>query len=66
MDALVRIDKRLLGKAFRIGRLRTRSATIEQALTEFIMRREQLQITEIFGTIDIDPAYDYKSQRNRP
>ena len=65
MTTPVRIYKPLLERSFRIGGLRTRRSTVEQALTEFIARREQLRITEIFGTVDFDPDYNYKTQRRR-
>lgn len=30
-----------------------------------IAKRKRLEILDLFGTIDFDPTYDYKSERNR-
>lgn len=59
------IDDKLLDEALRIGRHRTRKAAVNEALKEYIQRRKQLGILELFGQIDYDPAYDDKAQRKR-
>jgi Arc/MetJ family transcription regulator len=61
----LQIDDKLLNKALKVGGQRTKKATVTQALEEYIRRREQLKISEVFGTIDVDPSYDYKAQRRR-
>ncbi|MFP4101636.1 hypothetical protein [Coleofasciculus sp.] len=38
---------------------------IEAALSEYIKRRKQLKILELFGTMDYEEDYDYKQQRKR-
>ena len=32
---------------------------------EFIARREQARILDLFGSVEIDPEYDYKAERSR-
>jgi Arc/MetJ family transcription regulator len=59
------IDDRLLQEAQRIGGHRTKKATITEALEEYIQRRKQAQILELFGKVDFDATYNYKKQRNR-
>jgi len=59
------IDDRLLQEAQKIGGQRTKKATVTEALEEYIQRRKQVKILELFGTIDFDPSYDYKKQRRR-
>lgn len=59
------IDDQLLAEALRVGGLRTKKATVTEALQEYIQRRKQARILELFGTIDYDPQYDYKKQRSR-
>jgi Arc/MetJ family transcription regulator len=59
------IDDRLLDEAQRIGGHRTKKATVTEALEEYIQRRKQARILELFGTVDFDPKYNYKKQRNR-
>lgn len=60
------IDDRLLEEAQKIGGHRTKKATVTEALREYIQRRKQAKIVELFGTIDFDPKYDYKRQRRKP
>ncbi|MBN2191248.1 MAG: type II toxin-antitoxin system VapB family antitoxin [Polyangiaceae bacterium] len=59
------IDDDLLTEAQRVGGHRTKKATVTEALEEYIRRRRQQQIVELFGTVDFDPTYDYKRQRRR-
>jgi Arc/MetJ family transcription regulator len=59
------LDDRLLDEALRIGGRRTKKETVTEALVEYIQRRKQGRITELFGTIEYDPKYDYKQQRRR-
>ena len=59
------IDDRLLEEALRIGGQRTKKATVTEALEEYIQRRKQAKILELFGTVEFDPTYDYKKQRRR-
>ncbi len=59
------LDEKLLEQALRVGGEKTKKATVTQALREYIQRRKQAAIVDLFGTIDLDPGYDYKSQRRR-
>ena len=60
------IDDKLLEEALRVGGLRTKKDTVNEALREYIQRRRQAKILELFGKIDFAPDYDYKKQRRRP
>ncbi len=57
------IDDQLLNEALAIGGHRTKRETVNDALREFIQRRRRLNSLDAFGTIDFDPAYDYKQAR---
>jgi hypothetical protein len=59
------IDDRLLDEALRAGGHRTKKATVTEALQEYIQRRKQARVVDIFGTIDFDEAFDYKAARRR-
>ena len=59
------IDDRLLTEAQKISGHRTKKATVTQALEEFIQRRKQVKILELFGKVEFDPKYDYKKQRRK-
>jgi len=65
MPTNLAIDDVLLEEARRVGGHRTKKATVTEALQEYILRRRQLRILDLFGKIEIDPAYDYKKQRRR-
>lgn len=65
MPTNLAIDDRLLEEAQRIGGHRTKKATVTEALQEYIQRRRQAKILDLFGTIEVDPRYDYKKQRSR-
>ncbi|HEV8245152.1 MAG TPA: type II toxin-antitoxin system VapB family antitoxin [Polyangiaceae bacterium] len=59
------IDDALLEEARRIGGQKTKRATVTEALNEYIQRRKQRRVVELFGKIEVDPKYDYKVQRRR-
>lgn len=59
------IDDRLLSEAQRIGGRPTKKATVTEALQEYIQRRKQARIVDLFGTVEFDPSYDHKKQRKR-
>jgi Arc/MetJ family transcription regulator len=65
MPTNLAIDDSLLEEARRIGGHRTKKATVTEALTEYIARRKQEQIIDLFGKVEFDPKYDYKNQRKR-
>jgi len=59
------IDDSLLHEALAIGGLKTKKDTVNLALKEFVDRRKQSEIINIFGKMDPDPDYDYKRGRTR-
>ena len=60
------IDDALIVEAQTIGGAATKKAAVTEALVEYIQRRKQIQIVSLFGTVEYDPEYDYKSIRARP
>ncbi len=65
MPTNLALDDALLDEAVRIGGKATKKATVTEALEEYIARRKQARIIDLFGAIDFDPKYDYKAQRKR-
>ena len=59
------IDPALLDKALEIGGEKTKKATVNRALREFIARREQERLPDLFGKLDWDEEFDYKRERSR-
>ncbi len=65
MTTNIEIDPTLIQEALTLGEHQTEKIVIEAALQEYIQRRKQLKVLELFGTIDYDPDYDYKQQRRQ-
>jgi hypothetical protein len=65
MATNLQLDDALIKRAVRLGRHRTKRAAVTQALSDYVQRLEQEKIVPLFGTIEYDPAYDYKKQRGR-
>jgi Arc/MetJ family transcription regulator len=59
------IDDKLLRQALRLGKQRTKKATVNEALREYVQRRQRLQALKLFGAVDFDPSYDYKAERKK-
>jgi Arc/MetJ family transcription regulator len=59
------LDPDLLDRAFRISGEPTKKAAVTRALREFIARREQRRIAELFGKLEWDASFDYKAERTR-
>jgi len=65
MATNIEIDEALLGEALRVGGHRTKKATVNEALAEYVLHRKQAGVLRLFGTVDVDPSYDYKTQRKK-
>ena len=57
------IDARLLAEAKEIGGKKTKKETVNEALLEYIQRRKQREILDLFGCVAYDEKYDYKAGR---
>lgn len=59
------LDEKLLERALKVGGLGTKRETVNAALQEFVARRQQRKIVDLFGKIHWDSKYDYKKGRSR-
>jgi hypothetical protein len=59
----LQINDKLLSRAKKVGGFRSKKDTVNEALAEFLRRREQLSVIDLFGTVEFDPAFDYKKSR---
>lgn len=57
------IDDWLIEEAKILGRHRTEKGAVIEALQEYIQRRKQMKILNMFNTIEYEQDYDYKKQR---
>jgi hypothetical protein len=65
MTTTLVIDDELIEEACVIGKHKSPTEVVIEALREYIQYRKQLQILTLFGTIDYDETYGYKEQRQR-
>lgn len=65
MPTNLAIDPELLERALAVSGQKTKKAAVTQALREFIARRQQKRLLELFGSLDWRPDYDYKAERSR-
>ncbi len=65
MAANLDVDSASLDKALKVSGERTKKAAVTKALREFIARREQRGILELFSTLEWNSGYDYKGERSR-
>ena len=59
------IDPELIERALALSGEKTKKAAVTKALQEFIARREQKRLLELFASLEWAPGYDYKSERSR-
>ncbi len=59
------LDNNLVALVQKIGHHKTKKEAVTAALKEYIAHRKQLEIIDLFGTIDFDKNYDYKKARRR-
>ena len=63
MPTNLAIDEKLLNEALTIGGYKTKRETVNEALREFVQRRQRLELVKLFGKVDYDIRYDYKRER---
>ena len=63
MPTNLAIDDQLLDQARSVGGFRTKRETVNEALREFIQRRQRLELARLAGKVAYDPQYDYKRER---
>lgn len=59
------LDPDLLDRVLELSGETTKKAAVTLALGEFIARREQKKVAELFGKLEWDPAHDDKGERGR-
>lgn len=59
------LDDALLEQALKLSGKRTKRETVNAALAEFVARRRQRRVLELFGRLEWDPRFDYKKERER-
>jgi Arc/MetJ family transcription regulator len=63
MSTNIEIDQDLLNEVLVLGGFKTKKAAVNEALAEYVRVRKNRNIIQLFGQIEYDPAYFYKSER---
>jgi Arc/MetJ family transcription regulator len=59
------LDPQLLNQVLELSGEPTKKAAVTLALKEFVARREQKKVADLFGKLDWDASFDYKAERSR-
>lgn len=57
------LDEALVEDAMRYVEVKSKRELLDLALREFIAARRRPDLSDLFGTVEIDPDYDYKALR---
>ena len=55
----------LLNKALKVGGHKTKKATVNEALEEYVLRRERKKVLQAIGTVDYYENYKLRKYRRR-
>ncbi len=61
MPTNLAIDDKLILEAQKLGQHKTKKDTVNAALNEYIGRRKQMELIQLFGKIDFDKSYNHKA-----
>ena len=59
------LDPKLIERAVKLSGEKTKKAAVTRALEEFIARRGQRRLIELWAKLEWDPSFDYKAERSR-
>lgn len=59
------LDPGLLNRALAVSGEKSKKAAVTRALEEFIARREQKKLLDLFGSLEWTSEYGYKKERSR-
>lgn len=57
-------DDALVAEAMRCTEAKTKRALVDLALRELVAARRRHAISDLFGSVEIDPEYDHRAMRN--
>jgi Arc/MetJ family transcription regulator len=61
----LQLDDKLIERAVKLGKHKTKRAAVTQALKDYVEHLEQQKLLALFGNLEYDPEYDYKRQRKK-
>ena len=63
MPTNLKLDDRLVEKALKLGRFKTKEQAVNTAVAEFVQRHQRRLILDLSGKIQFDTEWDYKRMR---
>jgi Arc/MetJ family transcription regulator len=57
------LDDKLIEDAVKLGNHKTKREAVNTALEEYVKLKKRMKILDLMGTVEYDPAYDYKAAR---
>jgi Arc/MetJ family transcription regulator len=63
MPSNLKIDDLLLTEVMKLGKHKSKREAVDTALAHYRRSMKAEGLISLFGTIDYDPAYDYKRER---
>ncbi len=64
MATNIQLNEVLISEAQKLGNHPSKKTTVEEALQEYVLKRKQRDVVELFGKIDYEDDYDYKKVRS--
>ena len=65
MATNLHLDDDLIDQAVELGGHPSKRAAVTEALHEYVNRLEQQRILPLFGAVEYDREFDYRTQRRR-
>jgi hypothetical protein len=65
MPSNIDYDPYLLSEVLKVGGFKYKKDALNTALKEYLQRHQQVEILDLFGSIEYDRKYDYKKKRKR-
>ena len=63
MTTNIIVDDKLIKEAVKLGKHNSKKDAVDEALQEYVTRRRQAKIIDLFDTIDYNKNFNYKKQR---
>lgn len=63
MATNLHIDEKLLAEAQKLSGYSTKRETVNEALAEYVSRRKQKELLNLFGSVEFEKNYDHKKAR---
>ena len=63
MPTNLKLDDKMVAEAVKLGRHKTKRDAVSAALAEYVRRRRQARIEELYGTIEYPPDWEPKAMR---